>query len=116
MFWAYFSLSQWLIIYSGNLPEETTYYLNRGMNPKTGQTVYWWLATIILLGQFFIPFLCLLSGKTKRSPSLLGNLALGMLFVRLLDIFWTILPFFHPEGSGQLLDLVWMSLGPLSLI
>jgi len=39
-----------------------------------------------------------------------------MLFVRLLDIFWTILPFFHPEGSGKLLDLVWMSLGPLALI
>jgi len=34
MFWAYFSLSQWLIIYSGNLPEETTYYLNRGLKSE----------------------------------------------------------------------------------
>ena len=116
MFWAYFSLSQWLIIYSGNLPEETAYYLRRGLSPKLGYTVYWFLATIILFGQFFIPFLCLLSGKTKRTPKLLGTLGAGILVIRLLDIFWTILPFFHPEGTGELLEMAWMSAGTLSLM
>src|SRR5205807_9704778 len=68
MFWAYISLSQWLIIYSGNLPEETSYYLNRGLGPTSPSTTgfYWFLATLIVFGQFFVPFLALLSGRTKR--------------------------------------------------
>src|SRR5262249_28506847 len=105
-----------LIIYSGNLPEEAAYYLRRGLSPKTGYTVYWILATVILFGQFFAPFLCLLSGKAKRVPSLLGNLAAVILVIRLLDIFWTVLPFFHPEGTGGLVQLLWMSVGTVSMM
>jgi hypothetical protein len=116
MFWGYFSLSQWLIIYSGNLPEETSYYLRRGLDPKHGATAYWILATVILFGQFFIPFLSLLSGNAKRKLSLLFKVAIGIFCVRILDIFWTILPFFHPDESGKLVDLIWMSAGTLSAV
>jgi hypothetical protein len=114
MFWAYFSLSQWLIIYSGNLPEETSYYLRRGMDPRHGATAYWILATVILFGQFFIPFVCLLSGRAKRNTSLLFWVAFGILCIRVLDVFWTILPFFQPDQSGKLVDLIWMSASTLS--
>lgn len=112
MFWGYISISQFLIIYSGNLPEETTYYLRRGLDPHHGPTIWWTIGSIITYGQFFLPFLLLLSGKTKRSPKLLGMVALGVFIVRVLDIFWTVIPFFHPDepGRGFPFQVLWMSL------
>ena len=95
MFWAYISLSQWLIIYSGNLPEEITYYIQRGLGAVTGAGFWWILGVFIVFGQFFIPFLLLLSGRTKRTPAYLGALALWILFIRVLDVFWTVVPFFR---------------------
>lgn len=89
MLWAYFSLSQLLIIWSGNLPEENTYYLRRTEGP-------WMLIGAGLIGlQFLLPFLCLLSGRTKRTPNLLFGTALLIFVMRLVDIFWTVIPFFH---------------------
>jgi hypothetical protein len=114
MFWGYISISQFLIIYSGNLGEETSYYLRRGLDPKHGASIYWAIGSIITFGQFFVPFVMLLSGKTKRSAKLLGIVASIIFTVRILDIFWTILPFFHgdPRGSGPAVppEIFWMSL------
>ncbi len=93
LLWGYTSLSQWLIIYSGNLPEEITYYLNRL------QGAWWTLGTVIVFGQFFVPFLALLSGNTKRVPALLRLIAIEILIVRVLDIFWVVLPFFLRKGE-----------------
>ncbi len=87
MFWAYTSLSQFLIIWSGNIREEITFYLER--NQGTWLTV----GAFMICGQFFFPFLCLLSGKTKRGPGWrLSSLVVWIIIMRMVDIAWIIIP------------------------
>lgn len=100
MVWAYFSLSQFLITWSGNLPEEITYYIQRNY----GTTAY--VTTLMTISMFFIPFLCLLSGKTKRSPVLLRSVAIWILCVRVLEAFWNIVPFYPRNLHTELLSQV----------
>jgi hypothetical protein len=98
MIYAYFAFSQFLIIWSGNIPEETPWYLNR----ITGGWEY--LAVALPAFHFFLPFFILLSRKLKQNPRRLIIVALLMLFMRLVDLFWMIAPAFSP---GQF-ALHWM--------
>lgn len=86
IFWAYVNFSQLLIIWSGNIAEETPYYYVRSSKG--------WLALSILiaLGHFFIPFLLLLWRKVKRNIRLLALVAVGILVMRSVDLFWVIKP------------------------
>jgi hypothetical protein len=92
MLWAYFSFSQYLIIYSGNLPEEITWYTRRLF---TG-----WRAIGIglVVFHFALPFLILLSRSVKRNPQMLVKVAAGVIVVRLIDLFWLIAPELHRDG------------------
>ena len=92
MVWAYFSLSQWLIIWNGNLPQEIIFYIHRF------QGAWLYVGAFIVIFQFFVPFLALLSGKTKRYPGLLSGVALWLMFMRFVDLTWHVLPIFH-DGS-----------------
>lgn len=92
MLWAYFSFSQFLIIWSGNLPEEIPWYLHR-LQGGWGA-----VAVLLLLGHFALPFLLLLSRDIKRRPRLLARLAIGLIVVRAVDLFWLVAPNFHEEG------------------
>jgi hypothetical protein len=97
MVWAYFSLSQYLIIWSGNLPEFTPYYLARGMNGWAPVG----LANII--GTFVLPFLLLVgpySPWLKARPVHLAWIA-GWCFVfRIVDFHYIISPSLHPGSSA----------------
>jgi hypothetical protein len=92
MLWAYFSFSQYLIIWSGNLPAEITWYTHRL------QTGWRWVGTALVLFHFAVPFVLLLSRAVKRDPQMLVRVAIAVLIVRLLDLFWLIAPEFHPAG------------------
>ena len=106
MLWAYFSFSQYLIIYSGNLPEEITWYTRRLF---TGWRV---IGIALVVFHFAAPFLILLSRAVKRSPHLLVKVAVGVLVVRLTDLFWLIAPELHRDGFS----ISWLDvLLPLSL-
>jgi hypothetical protein len=106
MLWAYFSFSQYLIIYSANLPEEITWYTRRLF---TGWRV---IGVMLVVLHFAVPFLILLSRTVKRAPQLLVKVAIGVLVVRLVDLFWLIAPEFHREG----LVVSWLDVAlPLSL-
>jgi hypothetical protein len=89
MLWAYFSFSQFLIMWAGNLPEEIVWYKHR----ITGG----WgaVALIIVLFHFVLPFLLLLSRDLKRNPRLLVLVAGLMMVMRLVDLFWQVEPGFH---------------------
>jgi hypothetical protein len=100
MLWAYIAFSQFLIIWSGNLPEEIPWYLHR-MRGGWG-----FLAALLIAFHFIVPFLLLLSRSTKRRAKVLILVAAGILGMRLLDLFWLTSPAFHPGG----LDLHWMDL------
>ncbi len=92
MLWAYFSFSQFLIIWSGNLPEEIVWYVKR-IHGGWG-----WIALALVVFHFALPFALLLSRDLKRNARRLGMVALAMLAVRFLDLFWQVEPAFH---NGQ---------------
>ena len=86
MLWAYLNLSQFLIVWSGNLSEETPFYLHRL------QGGWEWISATLLVFHFVIPFLLLLSRDLKRNPRTLGTLAGSMFLVRLVDLYWLLAP------------------------
>jgi len=93
MLYAYFSFSQFLIIWAGNLPEEIPYYLERLHNG-------WQPVTILLVvGHFFLPFCVLLSRDLKRRPNLLARVAWFIVGIRLLTDIWLIAPTFNQSGT-----------------
>jgi hypothetical protein len=107
MVWAYFSYSQFLIIWAGNLPEEIPWYLKR-MHGAWG-----YVAIALVLGHFALPFALLLSRDIKRNFKLLTRVAIFILFMRMVDIYWQIAPDF-PKGSPA---FTWMDItAPVGLI
>jgi hypothetical protein len=93
MLWAYFSVSQLLIIWSANLPEEVPFYLERLRGP-------WYpVSVVLLLGHFALPFLILLSAQVKRRPNLVKWVALFILLMRVIDLAWIVGPVFRHEGA-----------------
>jgi hypothetical protein len=92
MIWAYFSFSQFLIIWSANLPEEAAWYDHRSHGG------WQWVGMLLVAFQFVLPFLLLLSRRVKRKASLLTAVAVLLLVMRLVDLFWLIVPAFYPEG------------------
>jgi hypothetical protein len=92
MLWAYFSFSQYLIIWAGNLPAEIGWYLHRM------QTGWRPIAVVLMLFHFALPFVVLLSRTVKRQGRLLVRVAIAVLVVRLVDLWWLIGPEFHTDG------------------
>lgn len=95
MVWAYISFSQFLLIWSGNLPEEITWYLERF------QAGWQWLGLSLVLFQFFLPFALLLSRNLKRDPRALRSVAVFILVMRLVDLYWLISPAPAVSPSNQ---------------
>jgi len=100
MLWAYFSFSQWLIIWSGNLPEEITWYVRR-LNGGWG-----FVGLFLVLFHFAVPFVILLSRPFKRDVTKLVWMAIWLLFMRYVDLFWIIEPNFSAHFSVTWADLV----------
>lgn len=86
MVWAYFNFSQYLIIWSGNLPEETTWYVTR---QQGGWGV---MGVLLIILHFAFPFLVLLSRDIKRNTKWLARLAIFILVIRLVDMYFNIGP------------------------
>jgi len=107
VFWAYIAFSQFILIWYANIPEETIFYKQRWEGT-------WAIVSILLLaGHFIVPFLALISRDAKRSPQMLGAVALLMLVMHYVDIYWLVMPNFSHEGA----DPSWIDvaglLGPL---
>jgi len=95
-----FSFSQWLIIWAGNLPHEITFYLKR-INHGWG-----YVAVFLALFHFCIPFVILLSRPFKRDIRKLVWLAIWLMFMRFVDLFWIIEPNFSTNFSVTIADIV----------
>jgi hypothetical protein len=103
MLWAYFSFSQLLIIWAGNLPSEIKFFTRRLYSGWQG------VALALVVFHFAIPFLLLLSRPFKRDAKTLVWLASWLLFMRFLDLFWYIEPNFNQTLAwhwGYLFDLI----------
>jgi len=91
MVWAYFALSQFLIIWSGNLPEETPWYFRR-LNGG-----WQWMGVSLVVLHFAVPFALLLSRPLKRRAGALAAVALGVLAMRVVDVYWLVAPSFGSD-------------------
>lgn len=103
MLWAYTAFSQWLVIWSGNLPDEISFYLVR---LRGG----WQYASLFLaLFHFCVPFAILLSASLKKRPEQLIWVAGWMIVMRWWDLFWNIEGAYHPgdfRGALNWMDIV----------
>lgn len=93
MLWAYVNLSQFLIVWSGNLPEEIPWYVQR---LRGGWRL---LALLIVVFHFTLPFLLLLSRDLKRNAPTLAKVAALLFLVRLVDLYWLVAPDLHHDGG-----------------
>jgi hypothetical protein len=96
LLWAYFSVSQLIIVWSGNLPEEIPFYLERFHEPWKAVSV------AVLLGHFVVPFALLLSRPLKRTPGRVAWVALFILIMRVVETAWMIGPMLRHEGGSGL--------------
>jgi hypothetical protein len=94
MLWAYFSFSQFLIIWSANLPEEIPWYLRRWGGG------WQWVGLLLIFGHFVLPFVLLLSSDIKKSGRTLIGVAVTIILMRIVDLFWNIGPLHHEESFG----------------
>jgi hypothetical protein len=94
MLWAYLSFSQFLIIWSGNLPEEIPWYIAR-IRGSWGA-----IALLLVVGHFALPFALLLSRDLKRHSGLLAKVALFVIAMRLVDLIWLVAPTFAAHGAA----------------
>jgi len=97
--WTYVSYGQLVIIWSGNLPEETPWYLVR---TKHGWEI---ISVVLIVFHFAVPFFVLLSRHLKRRIEILWNVALWILFMRLIDLFWIIKPVFSENLALHWMDI-----------
>ncbi|MBI5474226.1 MAG: hypothetical protein HY961_17970 [Ignavibacteriae bacterium] len=98
--WAYIAFSEFLIIWSGNLPEDNMWHLRR---MGTEWSVF---AVVLIVGHFALPFGLLLSRQLKRHIVPLARIAMGILVMRFIDTYWLIFPAFNNHE----LKLHWLSL------
>ena len=100
MLWAYLQFSQFLIIWSANIPEEIPHYLNRWENS------WKYLSIFIVVGHFMVPYALLLSRDLKRNHGKLQIIAAWILFARIADYWWHVAPELHHDGlTISLLDV-----------
>lgn len=107
VFWAYIGFSQYLIIWYGNIPEETVYFRERWEGP-------WKVVSLVLVfGHFVVPFVALISRMAKRSRLVLGAAAALILAMHYVDIYWLVMPTLGEHGAQpSWIDLAGL-LGPL---
>ena len=102
-FYTYIGVSQFLLIWYANLPEETVFFRNR---------MGGWLALSLSLPiiRFFIPFFALLCRPAKRNLTLIGVLAAYSLVVVYIDLYWLVMPVHYPAGPR----IHWMDFATLA--
>ena len=100
MLWAYLSFSQFLIIWMGNTQEETPWYVRDRMGDG------WIIISLILVVfHFAVPFLALLTRRTKRAKNVLVKIAIYMLVMRYVDLYWIVQPSFLHGHAPDLFSL-----------
>lgn len=100
VFWAYIAFSQYMLYWYAAIPEETGWFVRR-------QSHGWgWVGLTLVFGQFLLPFLALLSRTPKRRPRTLAVIAVWILLVHWVDLYWLVIPEVSPGSAmPQLVDL-----------
>ena len=91
-FWTYIAFSQLLLIWIAGLPEETPFYITR-FSPGWA-----WMGIVLIFFHFFVPFGALLSRSLKRNPQKLSIVAIWLLLIHYVDIYWLAMPTLYKDG------------------
>ncbi len=91
-FWTYSAFSQFMLIWIANIPEESAWYVVRMRGGWTNVGIF------LIVANFFIPFFVLLSRQLKLRPRALAVVAVWLLLVHYVDIYWLIMPALFPDG------------------
>ncbi len=102
VFWTYVTFSQYYLIWYGNIPEETAYYIHRL------QGGWEMIGLLLLVGHFFIPFWFLMSRHMKRHRMALGLGAGWMLLMHYADIYFYAMPVAHHHLHPSWMDATCM--------
>jgi hypothetical protein len=110
-FWTFIAFSQYVLIWYGNIPEETIWYAHRW----EGSWKY--VSLFLAIGHFVIPFIMLMPRGSKRTKKILAGFAIWLLFMQFVDMHWLIMPNFHKHDFHlSWIDLVtWIALGGFTL-
>jgi hypothetical protein len=103
VFYAYIHFSQYFIIWNGNMPEETFWYIVREKG------TWWYVGLVIIFGHFFIPFLALLRIDVKHFFKFMVPICIWAWLMHWVDLSFNIMPVLHPDGFPLL--LTWIDLG-----
>ena len=101
LFWAYIGFSQFIVIWSAEIPVETTWYVVR---TRGGWST---LGIVILAGHFVMPLLALLLLAVKRRPALIAALGAWLLAMHYLDCYWNVMPDAAARAPSGVLGLLW---------
>ena len=85
-FWGYIAFSQYMLIWYGNLPEETFWFMQRW---EGGWKI---ISILLIVTHFIVPFFYLLSYESKTNPKKLKFISIWILCVHFLDLYWLIMP------------------------
>ncbi len=96
VFWAYIAFCQYMLIWYGNMPEETVWYHDRTVG------TWRWVGALLIAGRFFVPFIVLISRAAKRKLGVLAFAAAWILLMQFVDLFWVVMPVFRKEGARLL--------------
>jgi len=92
VFWGYMAFSQYLLIWYGNIPEETIWFLHRWEGS-------WKILTLVLVfGHFIVPFFILFPQTAKRSKAVMTVMSIWILIMHRIDIYWITMPTLHHHG------------------
>lgn len=86
LFWGYIVFSQFIIIWTGNLPDEADWYVVRSHHG------WQWLSLFVIVFHFAIPFCLLLSQKLKRNPRRLLRLSCAVFLIHFVEVYWMMAP------------------------
>ncbi|MDF1544280.1 MAG: hypothetical protein P1R58_04165 [bacterium] len=92
IFWAYMGFSQYFLIWYANIPEETVWFLDRWVGSWKD------FSLLLIFGHFAVPFVLLLTRWSKRSPIMLPLVALLLLVMHWVDLYWLVFPSYTPDG------------------
>jgi hypothetical protein len=106
MLWAYLNFSQLLITWSANLPTEIGWYIRR-WNGGWG-----WVGILMLVGHFLLPFLLLLSQDLKKNPNTIRNIAIYLVIIHAVDVYYLVEPNFSDVKNPQF-TLSWLDITAL---
>ncbi len=105
---AYFEFAQYFVIWNGNVPVETFWYIIR----ENGS--WWWVSMVLIFGHFFLPFVLLLPAHVKMNFKIMLPLCAWAWLMNFADLAFNILPVLHPHGYP--LRWLWLPLGCMAFM